>query len=155
MKHSKPDWKRCLTKSHTKSWCLLESWLSYRAHSSTQTRFSASWVTIGLPRDLPSRLHRLWHVGSKVISPQFLISTHVINISFFGLADCDETLQKFYGELKVMDGWCDQTQKLRQELDLNQGVNIVEIEESEEWRGILLFNSLDMCASHTFYTFSF
>nr|CAH0105553.1 unnamed protein product [Daphnia galeata] len=50
------------------------------------------------------------------------------------IKDCDETLQKFYGELKVMDGWCDQTQKLRQELDLNQGVNIVEIEESEEWR---------------------
>lgn len=35
-----------------------------------------------------------------------------------------------------MDGWLDQTQKLRQEIDLNQGVNIEEIEESEEWRGI-------------------
>ena len=82
---------------------------------------------------------------------QFLISTLVIHI-FFGLADCDETLKKFYGELKVMDGWFDQTQKFRQELDLTQGVNIEEIEESEEWRGILLF-CLDMCASHTFYTF--
>lgn len=97
----------------------------------------------------------MWHVGSKVISnPISNFHTCYIYI-FFGLADCDETLQKFYGELKVMDGWCDQTQKLRQELDLNQGVNIVEIEESEEWRGILLFNSLDMCASHTFYTFFF
>lgn len=36
-----------------------------------------------------------------------------------------------------MDGWCDQTKKLRQELDLNQGVNIVETEEDEGWRGII------------------
>lgn len=47
---------------------------------------------------------------------------------------CDETLKKFHGELKLMDGWCDQTKKLRQELDLNQGVNIVETEEDEGWR---------------------
>lgn len=37
-----------------------------------------------------------------------------------------------------MDGWCDQAKKLSKELDLNQGVNIVETEEDEEWRGIIV-----------------
>ncbi|XP_057377111.1 unconventional prefoldin RPB5 interactor 1-like [Daphnia carinata] len=50
------------------------------------------------------------------------------------IKECDETLKKFQGELKLMDGWCDQTKKLSEELNLNQGVNITETEEDEGWR---------------------
>ena len=46
-----------------------------------------------------------------------------------------------------MDGWCDQTKKLSEELDLTQGVNIIEREEDEGWRGRCA--RLDNCCKHT------
>lgn len=54
----------------------------------------------------------------------------------WSLVGCDETIKKFEGELKLMDGWSDQTKHLHQELNLNQGVNITETEEDEGWRGM-------------------
>lgn len=49
--------------------------------------------------------------------------------------DCSETLKKLQEELRLRGGWCDHTKKLSDELGLNQGVNITEVEEDDSWRG--------------------
>lgn len=57
------------------------------------------------------------------------------HLLFVVVAGCDETIRKFQGELKLMDGWRDQTRQLHEEVNLNQAVNITEVEEDEGWRG--------------------